>query len=107
MQKADFQRLREHLLEQRAVLKQRLDTIHEHARNPLERDSEEQAAQLGNLEVVSALENEAAAELNAIDLALQRLEDGSFGICSSCGEPVGDARLAARPSAAMCVKCAA
>ena len=107
MQKADFQRLREHLLGQRATLKQRLDTIHEHAKNPLERDSEEQAAQLGNLEVVSALEGEAAAELRAIDQALQRLEDGSFGICTRCGEPVGDARLAARPSAAMCLKCAA
>lgn len=107
MQKADFQRLREHLLEQHTILKQRLDTIHEHAKNPLERDSEEQAAQLGNLEVVSALEGEAAAELRAIEQALQRLEDGSFGICTSCGEPVGDARLAARPSAAMCLKCAA
>ena len=107
MQKADFQHLREHLLKQRATLKQRLDTIHEHARNPLERDSEEQAAQLGNLEVVSALEGDAAAELRAIDQALQRLEDGSFGTCTRCGEPVGEARLAALPSAAMCVKCAA
>lgn len=107
MHEADLQRLRGHLLEQRATLKQRMDTIHEHAKDPLERDSEEQAAQLGNLEVVSALEGEAAVELEAIDQALKRLEDGSFGICTRCGEPVGDARLSARPSAAMCVKCAA
>jgi len=106
MQKADLHQLREQLLAQRAALKQRLDTIHEHARSPLERDSEEQAAQLGNLEVVAALEGEAATELEAIDRALQRLADGSFGICTRCGESVGAARLAALPSAATCVKCA-
>lgn len=106
MQKTDYQRLREHLLQQRTTLKRRLDTIHDHARDPLERDSAEQAAQLGNLEVVAALEDEAAAELAAVELALERIEDGTFGICTSCGEPVGAARLAARPAAATCVKCA-
>ncbi len=95
-------RLRQH----KAELEKRVNTIHEHARNPLEQDSAEQAAQLGNVAVVSALENEAMQELADISSALQRLDAGSYGECISCGEPVGEARLKVRPAATQCRDCA-
>lgn len=84
----------------------RIAAIHDHARDPLEPDSAEQAAQLGNVAVVSALEAEATAEIAAIDAALRRLDDGTYGICVSCGDEISAARLAARPASAECVDCA-
>src|SRR5215471_7435460 len=37
--------------------------------------------------------------------ALARLDDGSYGVCASCGEPIGKARLKAFPRAILCVAC--
>ncbi len=37
--------------------------------------------------------------------ALERLEDGSYGQCESCGEPIGKARLQAYPRATLCLAC--
>lgn len=99
-------RIREQLLASKAELQKRVNTIHEHARNPLEQDSAEQAAQLGNVAVVSALETEAVHHLAEIDAALKRLELGTYGICVSCGEPIGEARLGVRPAATQCRDCA-
>lgn len=98
-------RARQQLQALRADFRQRLDTIHAHARNPLEPDSSEQAAQLGNVAVVSALEAEAASEIAAIDAALARIVAGTYGTCSRCGKPIAAARLAARPASAECVDC--
>ncbi len=102
-----LQEMRQRLLADRIVLRQRLETIHAHARTPLDRDSEEQATELANLDVVSALENEATIEVAAIDAALARLAAGTYGICTGCGESISAARLAARPASAECLACAA
>src|ERR1700722_914164 len=45
----------------------------------------------------AALLGQAREQLATIDVALGRLEEGSYGICERCGQPVGDERLAARP----------
>jgi DnaK suppressor protein len=37
--------------------------------------------------------------------ALARIEDGTYGICESCGNPIGKARLQAFPRATLCVTC--
>jgi len=102
----DTDGIRARLLHLKAELQNRVSTIHEHARDPLEQDSAEQAAQLGNVAVVSALETEAVLELGDIEAALQRLDAGSYGVCVSCGEPVGDGRLKVRPAATQCRDCA-
>jgi DnaK suppressor protein len=48
----------------------------------------------------------AREQLTAIDAALARLEAGRYGRCERCGQPIGDDRLAARPAALTCVRCA-
>ena len=98
--------IRARLMQQKAEMRMRVSTIHEHARDPLEQDSAEQAAQLGNVAVVSALENEAVQQIAEIEAALQRLEAGTYGICVTCGEPVGEGRLKVRPAATQCRDCA-
>ncbi len=40
-----------------------------------------------------------------VEHALGRLDDGSYGVCESCGEPIGKARLMAFPRATLCLTC--
>lgn len=40
-----------------------------------------------------------------IRMALDRIEDGTFGICESCDEPISAARMLARPEATLCIAC--
>ena len=54
-----------------------------------------------------ALEERESAELIAIDAALQRVADGSYGLCVDCGTPIATARLHANPTAMRCVACQA
>lgn len=44
------------------------------------------------------------AELADIQYALQRLDEGTYGICEACGRPIDDARLEAMPAARLCVE---
>jgi len=56
-------------------------------------------------------EHELSLTYNARDLlvqterALDRIESGTYGVCESCGEPIGKARLQAFPRATLCVSC--
>jgi len=102
----EMQQIRERLTSEKDALQKRVSTIHQHAKNPLDADSAEQAAQIGNLAVVSQLEADAVGELAEIKAALQRLESGNYGICVSCGETISSGRLTARPAAMECVDCA-
>lgn len=52
-----------------------------------------------------ALEERESAELIAIDEALQRVVDGSYGLCLDCGVNIPTARLHANPVAMRCVAC--
>lgn len=43
--------------------------------------------------------------LNKIDQALDRMNNGSFGICEACGEEISVGRLKARPVSTLCIAC--
>jgi len=55
----------------------------------------------------AALLQQAREQVAAVDAALGRAEAGRYGLCDRCGQPIGDGRLAARPAALTCVRCAA
>jgi DnaK suppressor protein len=55
----------------------------------------------------AALLERARDQLTAIDAALERVREGRYGRCDRCGQPIGDDRLAARPAAVTCIRCAA
>ena len=55
---------------------------------------------------VVALIGQARDQLAAIDAALRRLDEGGYGQCERCGQPIAPERLAARPTATRCVSCA-
>ena len=54
----------------------------------------------------AALLEQAREQLAAADAALGRLDAGRYGVCERCGQPIGDDRLAARPAALTCIRCA-
>jgi DnaK suppressor protein len=56
---------------------------------------------------VAALLSQARDQLAGISRAAERIADGSYGTCERCGGPIAAERLAARPAAATCVRCAA
>ena len=57
-------------------------------------------------EQAMSLLEQARAHLAAVEKALQRVEDGSYGTCARCGQPIAPGRLAARPTAETCTACA-
>lgn len=57
-------------------------------------------------DVVDRIGEREVDELRAIIAALQRIQDGSWGRCATCGEPIAPERLRALPEAQLCVSCA-
>jgi DnaK suppressor protein len=51
------------------------------------------------------LEDNAEHLLSSIDAALARIEDGTYGRCERCGEPIAEERLEALPYATRCIEC--
>ncbi len=43
--------------------------------------------------------------IKKIDLALEQIKNGTFGICVDCGKEIGFKRLKARPVATLCIEC--
>ncbi len=43
--------------------------------------------------------------LDAVDAALERIDDGTYGTCARCGKEIGEARLEFRPESIYCVEC--
>jgi DnaK suppressor protein len=58
-----------------------------------------------SLEVLEKLTDSEARLLDKIDLALSRIENGSYGICVSCGGEIPLERLEAKPSVSLCREC--
>ena len=54
-----------------------------------------------------ALLKQATADLDELDEAVRRVDEGTYGVCERCGRPIAPARLEARPAARRCVGCAA
>ena len=66
-------------------------------------DSTAQTATERELEF--ALDDHESKELAAVDAALQRIEDGTYGQCTACGITIPLARLQAAPEAERCIAC--
>ncbi|MBB5157626.1 TraR/DksA family transcriptional regulator [Saccharopolyspora phatthalungensis] len=55
---------------------------------------------------VQSLLADARRELDALERATSRLDDGTYGVCERCGKPIGPERLEALPAATTCIACA-
>ncbi|PIP95103.1 MAG: hypothetical protein COW00_17470 [Bdellovibrio sp. CG12_big_fil_rev_8_21_14_0_65_39_13] len=109
MENAEMTEYKNDLLGRKEALTKRIEQLEldkQRSRAPLSADSEEQAVELQNDEVVNALDAMEVNELNLVNLALKRIEDGNYGECASCGEAISANRLKAVPFATTCINCA-
>lgn len=108
MEMAQFEKYKGLLMAKRSQLLERLDKIEQSKvrDEPLNADSSEQAQELVNHEVVDALDDMEGQELDKINQALERIENGSYGVCVECGEEISDSRLKAVPFSSVCIHCA-
>jgi RNA polymerase-binding protein DksA len=105
----EFEEVRSNLIAMLEELNLRLARITNHVKHsdtPLEKDFAEQAAQNENNEVMDYLGNSARTEIEMIKQAITRIDNGQYGICQVCGEPISKERLEALPYSNMCIKCA-
>ena len=102
----EFAEIQKVLIAKRVELASRLERIKQNVTAGHSADSEEQAQELENAEVVDALGNETRRELSMIARALAQLENEAYGICVDCGEDIPLARLQAYPFADRCIRCA-
>jgi RNA polymerase-binding protein DksA len=58
-----------------------------------------------NREIDYTLEENSEHVLAAIEEALRRIDEGSFGTCARCGKPIAEERLEAIPYAIRCIDC--
>jgi DnaK suppressor protein len=63
------------------------------------------ASETVDREIEQSLEDNAEHLLGSIDAALARIEEGTYGRCERCGDPIGDERLDALPYATRCIEC--
>lgn len=68
-------------------------------------DEGDYAAASAETIVDSAILVQQCKELNEIELALDKIKKGSFGICEMCEEPIGRARLEVKNFARFCITC--
>jgi DnaK suppressor protein len=98
--------IRAELNAKKQELSQRLDRITANVQRGFDADSKEMAKELEDSEVVDALGNEARSEIAKISSALARLDNGRYGVCSECSEPIEPKRIEAYPYADECIDCA-
>ncbi|MEM7684675.1 MAG: TraR/DksA family transcriptional regulator [Paracoccaceae bacterium] len=94
------------LTDRKAYLESSLNHIeHELDKEP-SKDFEDRATEREGDEVMEHLGTAELAELRAVNAALHRLKDGTYGDCAACGEEISTARLEVVPHTQTCRKCA-
>lgn len=103
---ADSEKYKQILLARLKELDTRLHDIEHELDEPVEKDFEDRATEREGDEVLESLGNAGLIEIKKIQSALNRIQDGTFGECVSCGEEISPERLNTVPHAAQCRKCA-
>ena len=97
----------EKLLNRRlAYLENRLENIEDDLDEPKSSDWEERAVEAEGDEVMEELGLSGLEEIKAINAALGRIEQGTYGECVTCGEEILETRLEIVPHTPFCRKCA-
>jgi DnaK suppressor protein len=110
MRKAFLKKARETLLEMRGQLTRAVQHDLQHGREATKddvMDTYDLASDARDLEINLILNDRERDKLQAIDEALGRVDDGSYGLCEMCEGDIAEARLLAMPFTRVCVSCQA
>ena len=116
MSAVDTERFRGILEEERQRVLDAINYLHEETPGSLEDETEEIVGNSDNhlgdtatatldREIDYSLEENSEQVLRAIDAALRRIDEGTYGICETCGQPISEERLEAIPYATQCIDC--
>jgi len=116
MSAVDTARFRSILQEERQRVLDAISYLHEETPGSLEDETEEIVGSSDNhlgetatatldREIDYSLEENSEQVLKSIEGALERIDEGTFGICQTCGEPISEERLEAIPYATQCIDC--
>ncbi len=108
MKKKDIERFKERLEEERRELLRRArQTLQDDMALDLHELSDELdfAASQADQGLILRLRGREKGMLRKINVALQRIEDGEFGVCDRCGEDIALKRLEIRPVTTLCIHC--
>lgn len=106
MKKKELARFTEKLIEEKSRLmnhseiKEALQMNHDDLADEVDLASSEL-----NQNVTLKLRDRERLLLQKIQIALSKIEEGTFGICEGCEEPIELKRLEARPIAELCIRC--
>jgi len=101
-----YKKIKAQLIERKQKLAELLGKIEKSARRKLEKDSEQQAIDRENEEVLTSLDDSLNEEFEEITNALNKLKQGTYGNCDKCGREIALKRLEAIPYANLCINCA-
>jgi RNA polymerase-binding transcription factor DksA len=101
----DFVKIKTQLENELKTLSSRVEEIDDHLSQSGDDDWEEHAMETADDEVLNKVGNVTLEEIREIKLTLSRIEDGTYGTCARCSEPIAKARMKALPYATKCVRC--
>jgi DnaK suppressor protein len=93
------------LQEEREQVHLELDRLREALKIEVDPDADEGDPDLVEREKVMALVQSLERKIESIEYALRQAQEGTYGICERCGEPIDPARLEVVPEATLCVQC--
>ena len=99
------EQFRRRLVARKEELQELLTRLEDVLDDPKSRDFSEHATESEFDEVYESQGREGLKEISAIEAALDRIDNESFGICARCGNEISEERLDAVPHAAMCRHC--
>lgn len=103
----DIQKIKEELLKKRAQIIESLENNKKESQNEksgVEDSADEVTAELSR-ETFYKLSQTERETLFLIDIALKKIESGTYGICEECGAQIGEKRLEAIPWVRLCIEC--
>lgn len=107
MKANDLQFFKDLLLTQRAEILNKADQFKNSSiiESTGQGDEGDQAVSELSLSMTLRLQERQTQLLQKIDRALSKMEEGTFGLCEQCEEPLNINRLRARPVATLCISC--
>lgn len=84
-----------------------IERSRQHRQYALSADSQDRATERENDEVLDSLAATTRVEISQTRHALYRIQDGTYGLCESCSQPIKASRLRAVPETTQCSNCAA
>ncbi len=108
MQKSELEYFKSILLNRKEQITKNLSSVHEEMSDLQKQelsDEGDYAAANNDSMIEDAIVQQQQKELTEIEKALTKIENGEYGVCEMCEDPIGFQRLKVKPHAVYCIDC--